>query len=82
MKIEVLGSSDAVPQGENAAAFLTDHFLLLDAETVSYSLRSADQFNIIHIFPSQAHSDYRWVGNQDLAGLFFLFKGKSPKDGS
>ncbi len=66
MKIQVLGSYGSVAPGQQTAAFLLDRKFLLDAGTISLSLRQASQLKITHIFITHAHLDH-------LKGLpFFL----------
>jgi ribonuclease BN (tRNA processing enzyme) len=58
MKIKVLGSSGAVAQGKNTAAFLVDDFLLLDAGNIALSLNSEALSKIKHIFLTHTHLDH------------------------
>lgn len=73
MKIRVLGSSGSVDHEKNTSAFLIDDFMLLDAGTISRSLRSEALSRITHIFLTHAHLDH-------IKGLPFLIENRAMKN--
>jgi ribonuclease BN (tRNA processing enzyme) len=58
MEVSILGSSGSESPGLNPPAFLIDDFLLLDAGTVTLTLKELAKCRLTHVFLTHAHLDH------------------------